>query len=321
MRKRQTTLLLLLLLLTGLLLSMTTYAWFSTNRIFEIESFDIQVATKGGIEVSTDAINWKGVVGMLDIIEALVTYPANTNQIPNVVEPVSTAGEVEAGKLKMYYGEVEAGQNSYLSATRSIETAGLGDNSEGRFVAFDLFIRTPTARLITIAPGSGVSYRENLPATGIENAFRLAFINLGTTGLNNSAGAQGLSQGTNSLIWEPNYDVHTPSGIDHARNVYGLTTTAAGATRLPYHGIREVIPRAALVEVGRANQTEYPNYFRLVNPAIVTPKLNTNYQNLFNVTEGITKMRVYIWLEGQDVDCEDNASFGDLVINLQFVAQ
>ena len=65
------------LILTGLLLSISTYAWFSTNRIFEIESFDIHVASKGGIEISTDAINWQGVIGMADLIDAVRTYPNN----------------------------------------------------------------------------------------------------------------------------------------------------------------------------------------------------------------------------------------------------
>ena len=29
-------------------------------------------------------------------------------------------------------------------------------------------------------------------------------------------------------------------------------------------------------------------------------------------------MRIYMWIEGQDVDCENNASGGDLTFNLQF---
>lgn len=33
---------------------------------------------------------------------------------------------------------------------------------------------------------------------------------------------------------------------------------------------------------------------------------------------GITKVRIYMWVEGQDVDCENNASGGDISFNLQF---
>ena len=42
------------------------------------------------------------------------------------------------------------------------------------------------------------------------------------------------------------------------------------------------------------------------------------YQKFINLPSGITKIRVYLWLEGQDVDCENNASVGDLAFTLEF---
>ena len=35
-------------------------------------------------------------------------------------------------------------------------------------------------------------------------------------------------------------------------------------------------------------------------------------------TAGATKYRVYMWIEGQDIDCENNASGTDLEFNLSF---
>ena len=41
---------------------------------------------------------------------------------------------------------------------------------------------------------------------------------------------------------------------------------------------------------------------------------NTNYSSAasnipaFDIGAGITKVRIYMWVEGQDVDCEDNAA-------------
>lgn len=40
-------------------------------------------------------------------------------------------------------------------------------------------------------------------------------------------------------------------------------------------------------------------------------------QNIFTLTAGITKARVYMWIEGQDVDCENTASGTDISFNLQ----
>lgn len=321
-KKNRQKVLLVWLFLTGLLLTMTTYAWFSTNRIFEIESFDIQVASKGGIEVSTDAIDWKGVVGMLDFVQARNSYPNNLNQIPNVVRPVSSAGEVENGRLKLYYGEVEMENYYYLHASRTVETAALMDDSDGIFVAFDLFLRTNSPKRLTIAAGSGVSYKDDVSqATGIENAFRLAFINQGTLAEDRPlAQIQNQNSGTNSFIWEVNYDRHTADAVAHALNTYGITTTTTNAARLAYDGIRNDIDPALRIDVGRANANNYPNLFRRVEPQLATTAANNTIQDFINIEAGITKLRVYVWLEGQDVDCEDNASYGDLAINLQFVA-
>ena len=55
-----------------------------------------------------------------------------------------------------------------------------------------------------------------------------------------------------------------------------------------------------------------------MTPKITTPTGNSAYQLLLNLQAGITKVRVYLWLEGQDVDCENNASVGDLAFSLQF---
>ena len=41
-------------------------------------------------------------------------------------------------------------------------------------------------------------------------------------------------------------------------------------------------------------------------------------QTFMTLTAGITKIRVYMWVEGQDVDCENQASGSDISFNLQF---
>ena len=41
-------------------------------------------------------------------------------------------------------------------------------------------------------------------------------------------------------------------------------------------------------------------------------------QKIFALSAGVTKVRVYMWIEGQDVDCENNASGTDISYNLQF---
>ena len=37
-----------------------------------------------------------------------------------------------------------------------------------------------------------------------------------------------------------------------------------------------------------------------------------------NLAAGVTKVRVYMWIEGQDVDCENMASGTNVNFNVQF---
>ena len=54
------------------------------------------------------------------------------------------------------------------------------------------------------------------------------------------------------------------------------------------------------------------------NPNIKTVMNNTNNEQILTLNSGITKLRIYMWIEGQDVDCEDNASYGDISFSLEF---
>ena len=52
------------------------------------------------------------------------------------------------------------------------------------------------------------------------------------------------------------------------------------------------------------------------NAGIVT---NVEVGTVVDLTPNtITKVRIYFWVEGQDVDCENNASGGDISLKLQF---
>lgn len=315
-REQRLNFLFLILLFTTLLLTVTTYAWFSMNRMFELDSFDIQVATKGGLEISADGMDFKGVIGMIDLINANDTYPSNVNQIPNSIRPVSSGGEVENGFLKIYYGEVEQNlNNQILYAERSIEERGFNE-SNGDFIVFDVFLRTTYKRRVTISPNSGVFL--NSGVSGMENAFRVAFLNQGTS--DDFDQIQNLKNADRSYMWEINYDVHTENAITHAREIYNINTTSSNAARIEYSGITNDISRELMVNVQDAKSSMYPNLFKTVSIDFATKKDETENKTIFDIESGITKVRIYIWLEGQDIDCENRSSVGNVSINIQFDA-
>lgn len=316
--------LLFLLLLTAMLLSTSTYAWFTVNRVVSVEELNLKVQAEGSIEISVDGFNWKPGLELNDIILAHSNgYGGSVNQLPNIIKPVSTVGNLSNnGFMEFYLGEVKSNDNGdyILTSSRSIETEGNGDDSLGNFVAFDVFLRSTEDVDLYLTSESDITYNGN-ESVGIENAMRGAFILEGNTTSGDSISRiQGLY--TNNIndvyIWEPNYDVHTSNGVSNARDTYGITTTLSNALRIDYDGIVSEFNETDNIMLGNANEANYPTLFSRVNPKIVTPNNNSNYEFMFNLNAGISKIRIYLWLEGQDVDCENNASIGGLSIKLQF---
>lgn len=316
--------LLVLLFFTAIMLTTTTYAWFTSNRIVTINTINIHVATAGGVEVSADGANWKAIITPEDITTVHnTTYPRSVNQLPDKMEPVSTGKEIDysTGFMKMYYGLADNNDDGYyiLTSTRTIETESSGDSSDGKFVVFDLFFRVSNDTQIYMTNESKVSY-VNETGKGIAAATRIAFVDEGTvpTG-STTAEIQALHGGTSgsTYIWEPNYDVHTLAAVANARDVYGITTTETNASRITYDGVINEIPSSAGILLKDAKNSKYPNYFKPVNIDYYTRQSFSEFQPVFILRGGITKMRIYMWIEGQDVDCENNASFDDIQFDLQ----
>ena len=316
--------LLLLLLLTGVMLSTSTYAWFTTNRVVSVETINVRVQSEGSMEISVDAVNFKPGVTEEEIIGAHNgNYPSSVNQLPAYIEPVSTVGNLDnLGFMEMYLGVISSNATGdyIVTSEKSEERESNGIFSDGKFVAFDVFLRSNDSKDLYLTGESKVSYNGE-SSNGIENAIRVAFVVEGNTSSDDALGAMHNLRTMNTdnvYIWEPNYDTHSRTGISNAREVYGITTSESGAMRIPYDGVKAVFGEAANVTFARATEANYPNYFGRVTPKIVTVSGNTAYQPLWHLEAGVTKVRVYLWLEGQDVDCENGASVGDISFTLQF---
>ena len=340
--KKRAILLLLLLLITGFLLTTSTYAWFTSNTTVSVNNIQVNVATQNGIQLSVDGINWKSILSTTDLQGAYNTYGAATNQLPITLEPVSTALNIENDYLKMFYGVVDTNTNGdYILTATDVSTVldnhntveGTAGGATGKFVMFDLFFKldgdTGKDTNIYMTSSSGIKAEGN--DTGIKNASRVAFINLGKlTSDKTSTEVQAITGGTDKYLWEPNYDAHTATGVNNAVQVYKMSADSikAGTDNniVAYDGINSTISSDENVKLGEAN-TKHENAgskFTTVTPAYTTKESfsatgSQETQQIFDLTAGyITKVRVYFWVEGQDVDCENGASGGGIVLNLQF---
>lgn len=308
---------LLLLLLLLVFLMVSTYAWFTANQTVTISTLDVNVQTSNGLQISADAINWKTILQKADITEASATYTSSVNQVPDEMQPVSSAGivDTDTGYMDMYFGTVDAlddGTGYSLASDKEVDTRG----AEGRYIAFDIFLRVDQTTPVYLTTASNIITKEGAADKGLQNAARVAFIDEGNIAdVGDSTGAQALKGGTTSIIWEPNYDVHTAAGVANAKEIYGLDTTTTGATQLSYQGIKAEF--ADTEGVTLKNTNTFSQYFQTVTPTISTVKDFDTQQTLLNLKAGITKVRIYMWVEGQDVDCENNASGTDISFNVQ----
>lgn len=322
-RKKYRLLILLLLLFgTGIMLATSTYAWFTANKTVSIGTLEVQIEAKNGIQISADGTNWKSIVQKTDLTSASTTYGAAKNQLPDVLEAVSTGGVVNTdGQLPMYYGNIgtNAEGNYILTATKETDANG----TSGKYIAFDLFFKVDKETDIWITPTSGVKTTD-VTDTGIKNASRIAFVVLGnTTAGDTVANIQALNKGTASstYIWEPNYNIHTPAGIANARDVYGKVDVTADHAILPYSGVISDIADVDNILLGNATQENDPAKFKNVTITYKTKANFTHYIPAFKLSNGITKVRIYMWVEGQDVDCENNASNGNITFDLQITTE
>lgn len=352
-RGRKLFLLLLILIMTGIMLTTTTYAWFTSNKTVSVSDVQVNVASKNGIQISADGTNWKSIIQLSDLTGARATYVGAVNQIPdtaNTIEPVSTGLNVNAaGQLEMFYGVIESSEftgscsagEAYTSESTCTAAGGTwtpgtegqyiltatketdAHGTVGKYVAFDLFFRVDMQTPVFLtSEGSGVEATGT--DTGIKNASRIAFVELGNTASGSSlATIQGLNAGASSVVysWEPNYDIHTASGVANANDVYGITTTETGGTLLPYSGVIAEVPLVNNVLLGNATQTSNATLFKDVAPTYSTTAAWTGNLAIFTLQPGITKMRIYMWVEGQDVDCENTASGGNIIYSLQITTE
>ena len=316
-RKRRIIIAFLVMIFVGVVFTASAYAWFTADKVVTIDMVDVHASTASGLTISKDAIDWKASLTNEDLFTAIDTYPAAKNQIPQdrgVIEPVSTVGKVTDGKMEIFYGYISASDdgNLYLKAHRTEEEENT--TSKGKFVVFDAFLKTSQAVNIYLGKTSGVRVKEGTVGTGTENAIRVAFVKEGSVSQDNVSGAQALNEGTEAIIWEPNNDAHNKYAIETTKNIYGVDigpNTVIGS----YYGVHSPIPENAFLDV----KSTSPQFFSLVTPNFASGTAGlTENPSLGFFERGITKVRIYLWLEGQDYDCEDNSSGGHITVNFEF---
>ena len=375
--------LILLVAFTAVLLIVSTYAWFSTQRNVVLNGLSGQVNVAEGLQVSLDAKHWVNSINFSDFTQtsatswtvkdsATTTYldagktfqaPADgiTNVVPTEYLPVSTTGGTSEGigssGLKMYSGTF-TNSEGLKSIAIAPETSASG------YYAFDLYLKNTSASTVT-SDKLQLDAMSTITGTnanfGIQNTARIAFAlyeNSGEEMSTNNAfdtGAPiiaGTSTGkniTDVAIWEPHSTKHVANIVKNTLikfsttdiTKYGLTSNATQAGRKKIQD-DQALPTYALTATSKTTGTIKDVYDWKNNPTTTgLTKQNTTQTvaqtgtddarpapiDLMSAANGTTpvtiianqyqKMRVYVWIEGQDPDCINYASLGQgLTLNL-----
>jgi hypothetical protein len=272
-------------------LSGVTYAWFTTGNTASVTGLDVNVQAANGIQISLDAASWRSVLTADDLIEGTTKSNVAIQFPTNEIAPVSTAANIVDGKMEMFLGAYAT--NGTLTSVKEVETT----STTGNFVAFDLYFKSSMAQTLSLDMGDNLSFVKCVDLVnggasnvGTEKAVRVAFLDMGSAAA--PAAARALKTPESIKIWEPNATTRA-DGVE------------AEAGKLPYDGFKAEFSNVAESALGEEQVA-----------AVTTLTEASDFK--FELEGAINKIRVYIWLEGQDVDCINNISFGDFTTNLAF---
>jgi len=331
--RRNPRLLVIVAFFTGILLIVASYAWLSASLNVKVKFLNLSVSSDHGLFISLDGIDFSDTVeiSLESVINDLRNrYPNHTNQWTAGLWPVSSNGikDPNRNKFDVYKGEVsrkrDKNKKRYLSTVLMKEDEYSAANV---FIAFDLFLKN-----VSGSPKSDNLYLENASIdfdegmieddkesmAGIMNSMRFGFVKMSTVSSKsdvNTIQNIGCNNNCQMVIFEPNSKSHSTLSIESIYENFNISIVDGDYT--PSYGI-----------IAEGNRLEHMNghegtgipldtaHFALQNTIV-----DENLENpIFQIPNGITKVRTYIWIEGQDVDSlETNSRGAAIYITIDFI--
>ena len=382
--------LILLVAFTAVLLIVSTYAWFSTQKNVSLANLDGTVKVAEGLQISLDAKNWSSTIDFaqykddqtaLKNIYGDVSGKGAHNIIPTEMLPVSTLGSEEinsANEISFYRGtntdQIKLSTIKKTALTKSdgasgtVETTAAADpDIYPGYYAIDFFLENSSADLtgddiLQIGAGSTVAVKAGgNNSVGLENTPRVAFalIKSDTDKGSVAVGAQATNQSSiiaattgetstikDVAIWEPNSNSHVEYIVTNNNKVTWSTTDQqaytiekdpqtqkplfSGTQRIPTYALKSTsvttgkfddlynwdgttvtdIAKQITLQTDTGDITT-KNLLSVNTPATTVQPTPSGTPTEFKIPKAqVCRVRMYIWLEGQDVDCINYASHG-----------
>ena len=313
-KQRQRTIVYLYVLLALLVLLVTaSYTWFSISQTPRVSSMEMNIESTVGIELAQNYDDedeaWGRVLDFQNIVGSdTVLQPASwsANQNCFVTAAYGTDGRVIENKYQILSDAQHANRNDrdayYVHGTFYARSDTEVDVSLGEAVEVNEGVNTAGTFVIGTPVWNQQSVLHEDGGLGAETAIR---VGIRITPVDPLTGA---AYGDDEFyIYEPNFDEH----IDE--NIEGDVSTPSVDGR-DYEDVAYMIYQTA------STWTEaYP-----VQQNVTIKSLGEFVGDTYLFTldaEEMVRIDLYIWLEGQDVDCSNLIDEAQIIANIQFKAE
>ena len=292
-------------------------AWMRLSRTPTVSDLGVTVLTENRLEIAPDE---NGTPGEWDVVLDLSTILENVAPLKTV-----TYSQSHHGFYAMEYGldGRAAGATVALTDAKNANVRSNGNASgstDGYYIAIPFWLRAPSTATVCLSPAKAVD--ENRAGTGtyvignpvwngsavahenggngLETALRLGF-QCQTTDLNGNPVGE-----SKFIMYEPNADTHVDGTT-------GYTPTAS------IDGGNSLISESNLIWQSTSTWNETTPVLR--DEVLYSMGEFKTGTQLFDVSPTtMQKITLYVWLEGQDVDCVNAASAypTSILANIQF---
>lgn len=293
-----------MMLVAVLTLTGVTYAWFSESNSAQVTDFSLQVeASTGGVYISKDPYTgFKNTLTFTDI------PTSNFN-------PVSTGGVLDSNnELEFFKGTIASPTATTLDTIEKVP-------AEGYYLARTIYFENSmgtsdvTVSLDGTKITAGVDKNE---LVGPVLAARIAIVTQGVVSADEIRDTANRNYEVDEdnpatvqiLDYAPT--THTDTGLDEYKN--SLDPSATGSTPFKYYGVK-----AIGTNVNRFNEGTPSESLTLLTPDNTGILKTSDDKVQFTIPAGHNlKTTVYIWLEGQDSDCQNDISGIQYNVSLKF---
>lgn len=306
----------ILILITGITLIYSTYAWFSSALDVNISDFKMTTNSEAGLTISLDGVDWGNSVEISEssiTSELNKTYPGNTNQWSKELGPVSTLGikTKNSPNFSMY-----ADQNTILKKKQDknrvfmspIEILELNQNHESEFLAFDIFLKnvsgSPKSDNLYLDEGTSFQLTAEKDNTVI-NAMRMGMVFMDSINKRSSAkAAQNIkcNNQCSQMIYEPYSTMHHQQAIKSAKE---HDIDLVDGQQYPTYAVKTGANKINIWSGIYGSSDGMDN-----NIFALQQTIKDFSKPIAKLPDGIMKIRVYIWIEGQDIDIAELISDG-----------